>query len=115
MKIPKSKRINIGLVFGTILGLFCVLGVGTRIGFSGNLIYLIGMWYNRVIMGLMVGLADQVTIIEKNSRNNSIIRGAIIGLIVTTGILLSSSFKDIPSFFAGIVYGVIIDYFISNR
>jgi len=109
MKVPYPKRIGIGLLTGAILGLLCIVGVGTRIGFSGNLVYLIGMWYNRVIMGLIVGLSERIIFVENNPKYNSILRGAIIGLIVTTAILLSTSFRDIPSFFAGIVYGVIID------
>lgn len=109
MKFPNQKRITVSVFTGAFLGIFCIIGVGTRIGFNSNIIYLMGMWYNRVIMGLLVGLAGEIILIE-NDRNNSILRGAIIGLVVTTGIFLSTSFRDIPSFFAGIVYGIIIDY-----
>ncbi len=110
MKIPSPKRISIGLITGALLGILCIIGVGTRIGFPGNTVYLIGMWYNRVIMGLMIGLSDQIILVKNNNKQNSIFRGAIIGLIVTTSILLSTTFRDIPSFFAGIIYGIIIDY-----
>jgi hypothetical protein len=114
MKFPNQKRITVSVLTGAFLGIFCIIGVGTRIGFNSNIIYLIGMWYNRVIMGLLVGLAGEIILIE-NDRNNSILRGAIIGLVVTTGILLSTSFKDIPSFFAGIIYGIIIDYISTTK
>lgn len=110
MNIPTPKRVSIGLITGALLGILCIIGVGTRIGFPGNTVYLIGMWYNRVIMGLMIGLSDKIILIKNNNKQNSILRGATIGLIVTTAILLSTSFRDIPSFFAGIIYGVIIDY-----
>ena len=60
-------------------------------------------------MGLLVGLSGEITLLDKHNEN-TILRGAIIGLLVTTAILLSTSFKDIPSFFAGIIYGIIIDY-----
>jgi len=109
MKFPNQKRITISVLTGAFLGILCIIGVGTRIGFNGNIVYLIGMWYNRVIMGLLIGLSGEIVLLEKRT-NNTILRGAIIGLVVTTGILLSTSFKDIPSFFAGIVYGIIIDY-----
>ena len=109
MKFPNQKRITISVLTGAFLGILCIVGVGNRIGFNGNIVYLIGMWYNRVIMGLLIGLSGEIVLLEKRS-NNIILRGAIIGLVVTTGILLSTSFKDIPSFFAGIVYGIIIDY-----
>ena len=114
MKFPNHKRITVSILTGAFLGIFCIIGVGTRIGFNSNIIYLIGMWYNRVIMGLLVGLAGEIILIENDS-NNSILRGAIIGLVVTTGILLSTSFKDIPSFFAGIIYGIIIDYISTKK
>jgi hypothetical protein len=114
MKLPHQNRITISVLTGAFLGIFCIIGVGTRIGFNGNIVYLIGMWYNRVIMGLLVGLSGEIMLLEE-SRNNSILRGAIIGLVITTGILLSTSFKDIPSFFAGIVYGIIIDYVSSTK
>ena len=109
MKFPNQKRITVSVLTGAFLGIFCIIGVGTRIGFNGNIVYLIGMWYNRVIMGLLVGLSGEMNLIEKHNEN-TILRGAIIGLLVTTAILLSTSFKDIPSFFAGIIYGIIIDY-----
>jgi hypothetical protein len=114
MKIPNSERIYTGILSGAILGVFCIIGVGTRIGFKGNIVYLIGMWYNRIIMGLILGLSAEVILLE-NPKYNSILRGAIIGLIVTKGILLSTSFKDIPSFFAGIAYGVIIDLILGRQ
>ena len=109
MKIPYPKRIGIGLLTGSILGVICIIGVGARLGFSGNMVSLLGMLYNRVIMGLIVGLSEGVIFIEKNRNYNSVLRGAIIGLLVTSAIFLSTSFRDIPSFFAGIFYGVIID------
>jgi hypothetical protein len=115
MGIPNQKRIVLGLLSGAILGILCIIGVGTRVGFSGNLVYLIGMWYNRVIMGLVIGLSGKIIIIENNLKQNSILRGAILGLVVTSAIFLSTSFKDIPSFLVGVVYGIIIDYVSTSR
>lgn len=110
MKVPNPKRLRNGVLSGAILGILCIVGVGSRIGFSGNWFYLIGMWYNRIIMGLIIGLSEGIILVENNPKNNSILRGTVIGLIVTTAILLSTSFRDIPSFFAGIAYGIIIDW-----
>ena len=115
MKVPNPKRMGIGLLTGAILGIICIIGVGSRLGFSGNLVYLTGMWYNRVIMGLMVGLSEGIIIFEKSSKYNSIFRGACIGLIVTTAIFLSTSFRDIPSFLVGVLYGVIIDFISTSK
>ena len=113
MKIPYSKRMKISVLTGAFLGVFCIIGVGSRIGYTGNELYLLGMWYNRVIMGLIVGLSKDIILID-NNRNNTVLRGLIIGTLVTTAIFLSTSFKDIPSYFAGVAYGIIIDY-VSTR
>lgn len=106
-----NKRILIGLLTGAILGVFCIIGVGARIGYE-NYIFLIGMWYNRVVMGLLIGLADNIQITKGDK--NVLLRGALIGLIVSSAIFISTEFRDVPSFFAGIVYGVIIDYVASK-
>jgi hypothetical protein len=113
MKIPYPKRMKISVLTGAFLGVFCIIGVGSRIGYTGNELYLLGMWYNRVIMGLIVGLSKDIILID-NNRNNTVLRGLIIGTLVTTAIFLSTSFKDIPSYFAGVAYGIIIDY-VSTR
>lgn len=106
-----GKRVGISVLIGAFLGIFCIIGVGARLGFSGNIVYLVGMWYNRVVMGLLIGFAGSWKIFEgkENLFKNAIVRGIILGTIVTSAILLSTSFKDIPSWGAGIVYGIIID------
>jgi hypothetical protein len=108
------KRLGIAILTGALLGILCIIGVGLRLpgGYFANWVFLIGMWYNRVIMGLVVGLADEIVIIKgENSRvwANAIVRGLILGLIVSAAIFLSTEFRDILAFFAGIIYGIIID------
>ena len=90
------------------MGVFCILGVGLRIGFDGNLLFLFAMWYNRVVMGLVIGLAGGLRFID--SKYNSLVRGFMLGLVVTAAISFTSEFRDWPSFFAGLAYGVIIDW-----
>ena len=108
------KRLGIAILTGALLGILCIIGVGLRLpgGYFANWVFLIGMWYNRVIMGLVVGLTDEIVIIKgENSRvwANAIVRGLIFGLIVSAAIFLSTEFRDILAFFAGIIYGIIID------
>lgn len=104
----KNKRIIISLIAGALLGIFCIVGVGTRIGYSGNEWYLFGMWYNRVIMGLLIGFAGSWKILEKH-HNNALIRGLILGTVVSLAISFTTGFADLPSLAAGIFYGIIID------
>lgn len=108
------KRLGIAILTGALLGILCIIGVGLRLpgGYFANWVFLIGMWYNRVIMGLVIGFADELVIIKgENSRvwANAIVRGLLFGLIVSAAIFLSTEFRDIPAFFAGIIYGIIID------
>jgi hypothetical protein len=103
-----KKRLAIGLLTGAILGVFCIVGVGLRVGFEGNRGFLFAMWYNRVVMGLVIGLAGGLKLVD--SEQNVLVRGFFLGLVVTTAITLSTEFRDWPSFFAGLAYGVIIDW-----
>ncbi|MFW5898393.1 MAG: hypothetical protein ACOCT7_00900, partial [Candidatus Saliniplasma sp.] len=66
------------------------------------------MWYNRIVIGLMIGLAYDIKIID--SDKNFIIRGLLLGLIVSLTITFTSEFRDWPSLFAGIAYGLVIDF-----
>ncbi len=105
------RRLSIATLFGALLGILCIVGVGGRVGFSGNWLYLFSMWYNRLVMGVLIGLAGGFVIIkdERYKWINVSIRGLIFGLFITSAHFLSTEFRDIPSFFAGLAYGLIID------
>ena len=104
----KNSRILLSTGLGAILGILCIIGVSARVPITGNELFFIGMWYNRVVMGFVIGLSADITIIQ-NERYNPLIRGALLGFFISLAILLSSQAKDIMSFFAGIAYGIIID------
>ncbi|MBD3309999.1 hypothetical protein GF351_02160 [Candidatus Woesearchaeota archaeon] len=98
------------VVTGAILGIFCIMGVGYRIGYAGNELFLFATWFNRVLMGLVIGLAGSLNIMRPAQRwLNPYIRGAALGLIVSFAFFASTGFLDTTGFYAGIVYGVIID------
>jgi hypothetical protein len=108
------RRLSISIIIGAILGVFCIIGVGSRIpgGYLPNIVFLIGMWYNRVIMGFLIGLAGDIQILKSENGSklgNTILRGFVFGLLVSSAIFLSTEFRDLLSFFAGIAYGIIID------
>ncbi len=103
-----DRRLVIGVLTGAALGVLCIFGVGLRIGFEGNELFLFSMWYNRVVMGLLIGLAGGLQVVD--SEYNVFLRGLLLGLVVTTAITLTSEFRDWPSFFAGLAYGVLIDW-----
>ncbi|MFC1690751.1 hypothetical protein ACFL0W_01095 [Nanoarchaeota archaeon] len=103
-----NKRLTISIITGAILGIFCIIGVSIRLGFIGNELFILATWVNRVVMGLVIGLAPYYKI--KNNTKNILLRGTILGFIISGSFYLATAFKDTPGFFAGIIYGIIIDY-----
>jgi hypothetical protein len=103
-----GKRLNVSLIAGAVLGVVCIVGLGVRSGgLAGRELYAVALWYNRVIMGLVVGLAGAWQIVREPL--NRYLRGALLGLLVSAAFFLSTGMQDIVSFLAGIVYGLIID------
>lgn len=112
--MPNYRRIGIATLSGALLGILCIIGVGARIpgGYLPNMVFLIGMWYNRVIMGMLIGFAGDVNLFASASENrlaNAALRGLIFGILVSSAIFLSTEFRDLLSLFAGFAYGPIID------
>ena len=50
-----TKKIWMAIVSGAVLGIFCILGGAVRLGWQGNQLLLFSLWYNRVLMGLLIG------------------------------------------------------------
>ncbi|MCF7924427.1 MAG: hypothetical protein K9L64_04870 [Candidatus Izimaplasma sp.] len=100
-----KRRLIIGVITGAILGVICVLGAQVRSGFGLSFSYLFVFWFNRVLLGLFIGLLSSKMTLDK-----LLIRGAIIGLIVSFSFYSATDFNDFVGFFAGIIYGVIIEY-----
>lgn len=98
-----NKRLIISLIMGAILGVFCIIGASVRN--NSEITFLFSLWYNRVVIGLAIGLAPSFSDVYK-----LIIRGAILGLLVSFAFYATTGFSDVVSFLAGIVYGIIIEY-----
>ncbi len=99
------KRMKVALISGGILGIFCIIGALIRSSFQMEGYLLFSLWYNRLLMGLLIGLPWKSIGLAK-----LLIRGAILGLIVSFAFYSSTGFIDIVSFLAGIGYGMIIEY-----
>lgn len=102
-----KKRLAIALVSGAVLGLFCVFGASVRLGWQGNQVLIISLWYNRLMMGLLVGLAGELIIVKGNY--NWAFRGILLGLVVSAAYFLTAGASDWVSFIAGVIYGFIIE------
>ena len=103
-----TSRMKTSIIIGAILGIFCIIGVGFRFGYRNNTVYLIGMWYNRLLMGIVIGL------VADRRRIMVVLRGALLGLMVSLAFFITTEFKDPIGFIAGIGYGIIIDYVATN-
>ena len=107
------KRFGIATLTGALLGVLCILGASGRIGgWTGNEVILVGLWYNRVIMGMIIGLAGNLIFFSGTPTKkwlNTGMRGLIFGIIVSLQFFLSSDLLDWPTFLAGFAYGIVID------
>jgi uncharacterized membrane protein len=102
-----KKRMISALIGGAILGLVCVVGAYLRSGGSASPGLIFSLWYNRVIMGLVIG-APWVAAGWKTT----LLRGALFGLAVSFAYYSATGFSDHISFIAGIVYGVLLEAFL---
>lgn len=100
-----TRRMYVSLISGAILGIICIIGALIRSGFKSDAIFLFSLWYNRLLMGLVIGAAW-----KKLSLPLTIVRGAILGLLVSFAFFSSTGFGDVISFLAGIAYGIIIEF-----
>lgn len=100
-----TKRMKISLITGAILGVVCIVGASIRSDFGLDATYLFAFWYNRLLMGFVIGLLNGEMGLPK-----VLYRGAGIGLLVSFAFYSSIGFGDPVGFIAGIIYGVIIEY-----
>jgi len=106
-----TKRMKESLIGGALLGIVCVVGAYLRSGSSASPIFVFSLWYNRVIIGLAVG-APWKTV----NRSKALLRGAILGLLVSFAFYSATDFQDPISFIAGVVYGTLIEvWFIRSK
>ena len=76
-------------------------------GLAGRELFIGALYYNRLLMGLLIGLAGELRITRGGS--NWIVRGALLGTLVSFAFYFSTGFEDVVSFLAGTIYGIIIE------
>ena len=104
MNIQFSKRMKVSLLAGAALGVVCIIGALIRSGGSSGAGFLFALWFNRLLMGMVIGLMEDI-----KETPRLILRGAVTGLIVSFAFYSADGFGDAVSFLAGIVYGIIIE------
>lgn len=105
-----TRRMKEALVGGALLGIVCVIGAYVRSGSTASSEFVFSLWYNRVILGLIVGAPW-----TKTTRKKALFRGALLGLLVSFAFYSSTGFKDHVSFVAGILYGMILESWLSRN
>jgi hypothetical protein len=71
--------------------------------------HLIAIWYNRVIIGLAVGLAAEIILVQDETVNRYL-RGLVLGLLISLAAFLSMEQVDVVTFLAGGLYGLATEY-----
>lgn len=99
-----KQRVIFGVLFGAILGVVCILGASLRMPGELSAIYLFSFWFNRLLMGLVIGLFPRLGSIKM-----SLIRGILLGAFVSFAFYSATEFLDYTGFAAGLVYGVLIE------
>jgi hypothetical protein len=99
-----KKRLIFGMLLGAILGVVCIVGAQLRMPGELTPIYLFAFWFNRVVMGMMIGLSSRPKAIVVG-----IVRGIFFGAFVSFAFYSATAFSDLMGFLAGVVYGVIIE------
>ena len=99
-----NKRLFYGLILGAILGVVCILGASLRMPGELSPIYLFSFWFNRLLMGLVIGLFARPKTI-----GIGVVRGIFLGAFVSFAFYGATEFRDLMGFIAGVVYGIIIE------
>ena len=97
-----NKRLLVGLISGAVLGVICIVGASLRSSETLSNTYLFAFWYNRLMIGLVIGL------LQKNTLKIYVLKGVVIGILISIAFYSSTNFQDVVGFIAGIVYGAII-------
>lgn len=103
-----TQRMKAAIAAGAVLGVFCIMGAWIRSGPAQGTDYFFSFWYNRLLMGVVIGLSGG----QKGKPH--LLRGAGLGFLVSFAFYSSTGFHDPMGFLAGIIYGMIIEFFASR-
>ena len=102
------KRIIIATFIASVFGLFCAYGTSTVEipGFEVTMPHLLTIFYARVLIGVFIGIADNITPL-KSKYKDAVIRGTLFGIIASIVIAFYGGGEMFIA--AGIIYGIITD------
>ncbi|MCW3135047.1 MAG: hypothetical protein N2V78_12070 [Methanophagales archaeon] len=97
-----TKRVVIATIIGTLCGLFCAYGTVLKFPGQFGILMLAAIVYNRALIGFVIGIADTIKVY-------SVIRGAILGAVVSTAMAIPAGMGGLTLMAFGIAYGAITD------
>jgi hypothetical protein len=100
-----NKRIIVSIVAGAILGIVCIIGANIRYNGTLEFSYLLSFWFNRVLIGLFIGLLPANLSLPKR-----LVRGLLAGIFISFAFYSATEFLDLTGFLVGGIYGIIIEY-----
>jgi hypothetical protein len=113
IRLMDVKRLTVGTLAGALLGVVCILGVAQRLPASpvpSAPLYLANAWFQRLIMGVLVGLAGGIRLLgAPSSLPNAALRGLLIGALTSVGFAFLGQQVTWTYFFAGLGFGLIAD------
>ncbi len=98
-----KKRMIISLITGGLLGVVCILGATLRYQENVSTVYLFAFWFNRLLMGLVIGFVSNNLNLPKR-----LMIGFGLGLVVSFAFYSATEFYDLVGFLVGGIYGMII-------
>ena len=104
------KRMSIALILSAVFGVFCARGAAS-VQIPGLVVtyaVLLATFYNRLLIGLVIGLAGSIHLI-KGELANAALRGAISGVLVSLALATYGGLSGLPLVAFGLVYGIITD------
>ncbi len=96
------KRLVIATILGILCGLFCMYGAMTKFPGEFDTLALIGIVYNRALIGIVIGTSDNIDL-------HPALRGAVIGVVVSMAMAIFGGDGALIVLAFGLVYGVLID------
>lgn len=100
-----KKRVIVGIIAGSILGVFCIIGAQAR--YDGMLegSYLLSFWLNRFLMGFVIALLPDCKVLWR-----LLIRGSLVGLFIGFTFYSATGYYDLTGFLVSALYGIIIAF-----
>ena len=104
------KRLALALLFGFLFGLLCAYLATIRQPIPLTPLLLAAAVYTRTLAGFFIGLLEKLKCL-KNKTWNALLRGALIGFLVSVPLALPYGIKAALGFSVfGAIYGAITDY-----